>query len=228
MSFRLWIFQVAHCRIRRINLVSSNKLISFHISCFTYTHTPVLFGFWTQTNFKTLICCSFRRTAARMFSKTLKTTYLQTLFYSFLNILLKQKVEKRNSSTEFLEDLHIQSIAISKIYKEAKRCNIDMAISYEFGNRRIAWDSPHAGYGYVYLNSSEGLSICDNLKPANCSYLLSLYISSWWCSIIKSYVLLTLFATDMLSFHVIQNDSDDVKLLHFYLTKNLVMDENDV
>ena len=47
-----------------------------------------------------------------MFSKTLKTTYLQTLFYSFLNILLKQKVEKRNSSTEFLEDLHIQSIAI--------------------------------------------------------------------------------------------------------------------
>ena len=135
MSFRLWIFQVAHCRIRRINLVSSNKLISFHISCFTYTHTPVLFGFWTQTNFKTLICCSFRRTAARMFSKTLKTTYLQTLFYSFLNILLKQKVEKRNSSTEFLEDLHIQSIAISKIYKEAKRYNNDIAISYDFGNR---------------------------------------------------------------------------------------------
>ena len=155
-----------------------------------------------------------------MFSKTLKTTYLQTLFYSFLNILLKQKVEKRKSSTEFLEDLHIQSIAISKIYKEAKRYNNNIAISYDY--------SPHAGYGYVYLNSSEGLSICDNLKPANCSYLLSLYISSWWCSIIKSYVLLTLFATDMLSFHVIQNDSDDVKLLHFYLTKNLVMDENDV
>lgn len=205
MSFRLWILQVAHCRIRSINLVSSNKLISFHISCFTCTHTPVLFGFWTQTNFETLICCSFRRTAARMFSKTLKTTYLQTLFYSFLNILLKQKVEKRNSSTEFLEDLHIQSIAISKIYKEAKRYNNDIAISYDFGNRSInllsiALDSPHAAYGYVYSSSSEGLSICDNLKPANCSYLLSLYISSWWCSIIKSYVLLTLFATDMLSF----------------------------
>ena len=65
-----------------------------------------------------------------MFSKTLKTTYLQTLFYSFLNILLKQKVEKRNSSTEFLEDLHIQSIAISKIYKEAKRYNNDITILY--------------------------------------------------------------------------------------------------
>ena len=76
-----------------------------------------------------------------MFSKTLKTTYLQTLFYSFLNILLKQKVEKRNSSTEFLEDLHIQSIAISKIYKEAKRYNNDIAISYDFGNRSVIDDS---------------------------------------------------------------------------------------